>query len=386
VAPANQPPVAVFGSSCTNLGCTFDSTGTNDPDGSIATYTWTFGDGGTSTLASPPHTYAAGGTYTVTLTVTDNQGATGSVQHSVTVAPANQPPVAVFSSTCTNLGCTFDSTGTNDPDGSIATYAWTFGDGGTSTLASPPHTYAAGGTYTVTLTVTDNKGATGSVQHSVTVAAATLYATDSFSRSASGGWGNADSGGAWTTSSGSSCAVSGGVGTITMANPGQGPSIYLNGVQATDTDLQVTATTDKPGSGSGIYLSAIGRRVAGQGDYRVKIRLLSTGQVGLTLLRTNSAGAETVIKAETIVTGLTYTAGTQLRVRLQVTGTGTTTLRAKVWLAGGTEPGTWTSSGTDTTAGLQAAGGVGLMAYLATGATNAPVVASFDNLQAGPTA
>jgi hypothetical protein len=171
------------------------------------------------------------------------------------------------------------------------------------------------------------------------------------------------------------------VGTLTMA-AGTGPSVYLAGVSAADTDLQVTASTDKASTGSGVYLSAIARRVAGQGEYRAKVRLLANGQVGLTLLRVNGTGAEAVIKAETIVTGLTYAAGTTLRIRLQVTGTGTTTLRAKVWPTTGTEPATWTQTGT----GLQSAGGIGLMAYRSGSSSKALIIARFDDLRAGPTA
>jgi PKD repeat protein len=171
-APPNQPPVAAFSSSCNGLTCSFTST-SSDPDGSITAYQWTFGDGGSATTQNPSRTYSAGGTYTVQLTVTDNQNATNSVTHSVTVTappPPNQPPVAAFTSSCSGLTCNFTST-SSDPDGSIAAYQWTFGDGGTATTQNPSHTYSAGGTYTVQLTVTDNQNATNSVTHSVTVTA-----------------------------------------------------------------------------------------------------------------------------------------------------------------------------------------------------------------------
>jgi subtilisin family serine protease len=86
--PTNNPPVASFTQSCTNLTCNFTDTST-DNDGSIVAHSWTFGDGGTSNSQNPSHTYAAGGTYTVSLTVTDDDAATNSTSHSVTVTSAS---------------------------------------------------------------------------------------------------------------------------------------------------------------------------------------------------------------------------------------------------------------------------------------------------------
>src|SRR5205809_420745 len=119
----NQYPVASFTSSCSGMTCSFSSTST-DPDGSIATYSWNFGDGSpVVTTQNPSHTYGAGGNYTVTLTVTDNLGATNARSQGVTVNAANQPPVANFTSSCPTLTCSFTSTST-DPDGTIAGYDW----------------------------------------------------------------------------------------------------------------------------------------------------------------------------------------------------------------------------------------------------------------------
>lgn len=169
---ANQAPTASFTKSCTNLGCSFDGSGSSDPDGTVAGYAWGFGDGTNDTGATTQHTYSTTGTYTVTLTVTDNDGATNTTSQTVQVAPAaNQPPTASFTNSCTYLACSFDASTSSDPDGTIAGYAWNFGDGATGSGAGPQHTYTAAGSYTVKVTVTDNNGATGTATHTVQVAA-----------------------------------------------------------------------------------------------------------------------------------------------------------------------------------------------------------------------
>jgi PKD repeat protein len=81
----------------------------------------------------------------------------------------NQPPTAKFAWTCDRLDCSFDSTGTLDPDGTIDGYSWTFGDGGTSSSPNPPHTFAAPGTYQVKLIATDSDSATDSAVHTLSV-------------------------------------------------------------------------------------------------------------------------------------------------------------------------------------------------------------------------
>jgi subtilisin family serine protease len=84
--------------------------------------------------------------------------------------PGNLPPVAAFTYSCSGLTCQFTDAST-DSDGTIASRSWTFGDGGTSTATNPSRTYASSGTYTVTLTVTDDDGATNSASQNVTVSA-----------------------------------------------------------------------------------------------------------------------------------------------------------------------------------------------------------------------
>jgi hypothetical protein len=148
-------------------------------------------------------------------------------------------------------------------------------------------------------------------------------------------------------------------------------------VSSSATDTTVTLSSDKVGTGNGIYLAVVGRRTAG-GEYTGRVRLQSNGAVGIGVSRIVS-GTETLLNTELALPGVTYTANTQLKVRLQVEGTGTTTLRLKVWLATGTEPADWQVVRTDTTSALQAAGSVALTTYLSGSATNAPVIAKFDD-------
>jgi PKD repeat protein len=166
--PVNQPPIASFTYSCTDLTCDFTDT-SSDPDGTISGWSWDFGDGNTSTAQNPSHTYTAG-TYTVTLTVTDNDDATDTASDTVTATDptTNNPPTAAFSVSCTDLTCAFTDTST-DSDGSVVAWSWDFGDGNGSTAQNPSHTYAAAGTFTVTLTATDDDDASDTANDSVTV-------------------------------------------------------------------------------------------------------------------------------------------------------------------------------------------------------------------------
>ncbi len=138
--------------------------GSTDVDGSIVGWQWSFGDGAVSADQHPNHTFAVPGHYTVQLTVTDNDGATGSAAK--VIFAGNRGPVAAFGwdpeypRPDESVSFTDHST---DPDGSIVAWAWDFGDGGTSTDQHPFHAFEAHGAYVVTLRVTDDEGADASV-------------------------------------------------------------------------------------------------------------------------------------------------------------------------------------------------------------------------------
>jgi PKD repeat protein len=88
----DQAPTASATASCQALTCSFDGTASHDPDGTVASYAWTFSDGGTATGATPAHGFSTPGTYTYTLTVTDNQGvASAPFQGTVNATPLNNP-------------------------------------------------------------------------------------------------------------------------------------------------------------------------------------------------------------------------------------------------------------------------------------------------------
>lgn len=93
--PPNEFPFAMFTWSSVDLVCTFDASGSSDPDGSIVDWSWDFGDGTTGSGVTFNHSYASSGAYLVTLTVTDDAGASASTSQSVEIVVVAEPPVYV---------------------------------------------------------------------------------------------------------------------------------------------------------------------------------------------------------------------------------------------------------------------------------------------------
>lgn len=175
-APVVSVPVASFTHTVSGLTVNVDATSSTAATGrTVAEFWWDFGDGPVkSATAKTSHTFTTAGTRSVTLFVLDSAGAqSATVSRAVTtVAPPNVGPTASFTSTATNLAVTVDGSGSTDPDGTIASYAWVFGDGTSGTGQTATHTYAQAGSYTVALTVTDDDGAKHYATRTVTVAAA----------------------------------------------------------------------------------------------------------------------------------------------------------------------------------------------------------------------
>jgi PKD repeat protein len=168
-AISNSSPVAVLESRpsivYTNEFVEFDASASYDSDGLIVSYVWDFGDGTTATGAIISHTYMEDGNYVVTLTIIDNDGME-TIKTTIQVVK-NKPPVAklIESGTFVNKKepITFDASSSYDYDGIIVYYYWDFGDGTTTNGKTVSHSYDTIGFFTLTLTVTDNDGASDKI-------------------------------------------------------------------------------------------------------------------------------------------------------------------------------------------------------------------------------
>jgi DNA/RNA endonuclease G (NUC1) len=167
-----QPPIAAIsgpqGSVTEGSSVALNGSGSLDPNGSVASYAWDFGDGSSGEGVSVSHTYAQDGSYTVRLTITDNDGLTDSAVFTVTVANV-APVVDAVADGSLDVGATYTVTGTfSDPgaDAWTATVVW--GDGSapevvplTGRSFSLTHIYTAAGTYPVSITIADGAGTAG---------------------------------------------------------------------------------------------------------------------------------------------------------------------------------------------------------------------------------
>jgi PKD repeat protein len=164
--PDNVPPVAGFNmtpnSGSAPLKVDFNAGASYDSDGTITAYNWVFDDGATGSGKTVSHTFAKPGTYTIQLTVVDDDGATDSITHDLEVI--NKPPVAGFTinpeTGIVPVKLTFDASPSHDPDGKLILYDWIFSDGVTTQGKTIERNFTLSGTYTVKLTVTDNFSST----------------------------------------------------------------------------------------------------------------------------------------------------------------------------------------------------------------------------------
>jgi PKD repeat protein len=174
----NRAPVAVAGGPYTADAGTpvnFNGSQSADPDGDVLSYAWTFGDGGTGNGERPRRTYLGAGQFTATLTVSDGRGGSHSSTASVTIRAANRKPIAAIGgpySGITSQPINFSAAQSSDPDNDPLTYAWSFGDGGTGTGKDLSHVYTTAGPFSVSVSVSDNRGGSSTASAQVNVTAA----------------------------------------------------------------------------------------------------------------------------------------------------------------------------------------------------------------------
>ncbi len=141
---------------CSGEPILFDASDSRDPDGGLLLYAWDFGDGSTSELINPSKTYETPGVYPVTLTVQNETGSRYGRAVDRIAAVVQEGPIAAAGpdrTVCTNQPVRFDGTQSTDADGAVNAFAWTFGDGGNGSGATPEYRFTRPGTYTVTLTI-----------------------------------------------------------------------------------------------------------------------------------------------------------------------------------------------------------------------------------------
>jgi PKD repeat protein len=182
---SNQPPGAVASANPTSgptpLDVSFSSAGSSDPEGQPLTYSWTFGDGATSTAANPTHTYTQAGQYTARLSVSD--GVNSTLSTPITISAGNQPTATISSpadGSHFQAGdvISFSGDGTDTEDGSLPASAFTWNidflheghvhpgtpitgvKSGTFTIPTSGHDFSGNTRYRITLTVTDSSGLT----------------------------------------------------------------------------------------------------------------------------------------------------------------------------------------------------------------------------------
>ncbi|MCP3915545.1 MAG: PKD domain-containing protein [bacterium] len=170
----SSPPTSNFFGNPTSGSAPLNVAFTNTASGEVSSYNWSFGDGATSSAPNPSHTYTTAGTYNVALTVSGPGGSDTETKNGY-ITVSSGAPSAAFSGSPTSGNAPLPVFFLDESTGTVTSWAWDFGDGGTSTQANPQYTYTQGGVYTVSLTVTGPGGSdTETLTNYVTVNPGTI--------------------------------------------------------------------------------------------------------------------------------------------------------------------------------------------------------------------
>lgn len=416
-AAPGKTPTAAFTTSCSQLTCSFDASGsdpakqqaagtassdTSSTSGSAESsgsarptrsaeqtgtpeaastvgldYGWSFGDGTSNRVkdvATARHSYRKASSFDVSLTVTDRDSGTSSTTKDTVETEGNAVPVSAFTVKVKDKKVSVDAAKSLDYDGTIAKYLWNFGDGATSTKKKTSHTYKGKGVYDVKLSVTDDKGAVGATTKSVTTAGKS-YASDTFDRTGAG-WGTATKGGAWTVTPASAFSLDGDEGELKLADAGASATALLRKVSTKKASVVAQLTPDALGTGGGTSVAYLLREKSGDA-YRARVVLRDSGVTYLVVSRVVD-GKEKVIKSVK-VKGLTAKAGETLRLRATISSATNAKITMTVWRSSSTEPKAQLST-KDSTKSLRRSGAVGVWGYAAGDSTTTPVAVDVDNL------
>ena len=295
----------------------------------------------------------------------------------------NVDPVAAFVSSVGGLGVSVDGSGSSDSDGSVVSWVWDFGDGSSGSGVQASHEYASAGTYAVTLTVSDDKGATHSVTHEVEVSAPEepgepeepgVVAEDGFDRAGASGWGQAGTGGAWTVSTASVFSVNGSAGVVALPRAGSTQTATLKSVSAQDVSVLTDFTLESAPTSA--YYHYVLARVNGSSAYQAAVRVRADGKADVYLSRVVE-GVSTNLRTVTL-SSFGYAAGEKVNVRMDVSGSGTTDVSAWVWKGSGAQPQAVTAQASDSTESLQGPGALSLKFYTGSGMTPMPYRITID--------
>jgi hypothetical protein len=219
---------------------------------------------------------------------------------------------------------------------------------------------------------------TGAAQNTVT-----LQAQDAFARNITSSWGTSETGGSYTLYNGTTAdfSVNGDAGALALPTSNSQRAAILSGVSVQDAEITFRVQTNKVALGSDQYAYFVARRLSNGTEYRGRLRFSPNGKVRLQAFWVPLSLVEAPLGPEVLVPNLTHTANTYYRVRAQIFGVNSTTIRMRAWADGQPEPSTWQYRSSNSIGTTRGSGAIGLRAGIASAASNAPVVCSFDDFQ-----